>query len=123
MKTFFLSTLAVLMMSCTVFAQQGTVMEAPSEKSLQRFIKNETFEFRLPNHITANQVAESAAYYTVYFDVEFDEETHLVRLKMKSMEERSKHVMVRFFVSLELSKIKVDGQTIYWEDYYQKYIK
>lgn len=95
-------------------------------KSDDRFVsanKNGAYDFVLPAGITQKDVAVSAEFYTMYFKVNFLEDAHIASIVLNEKDEKNKHVMVRFFVSLGIREIMYDGKTYAVEDFYQKFLK
>jgi hypothetical protein len=122
-----MKNIILLMLSCFAFsmnvgAQSKYIVSQPVAL-LSAAVKSGNYSFVIPKNISKADVAESAEYYTMYFDVNFDEDAHRVEIKMKINDERSKHVIVRFFVSLDLKEVDMNGQIIPIEKYYQTYIK
>jgi hypothetical protein len=95
-------------------------------KSADKFItanKEGVFHFLLPESVTAEDVALSAEFYTMYFKVNFDEGTHLVTITMEENGDKAKHVMVRFLVSLGLREVMYDNKLYEVEKFYQTFLR
>ncbi len=82
-----------------------------------------TYTFTLPAEITAEDVQLSAEFYTVYFKVNFNDETNLVSLIMNGSDEKNRQVIARFFISLGLRDIEYKGKIYPIQDFYTSYIK
>ena len=123
MKKFLTIVLAVFL-GGTAFAQ-----EAPAKakvESAEKFAadkRNGKFEFQLPETATAENVKKTAAYYTQYFTVNFDQKTKKAKLTMLQTDEKSKHVIVRFLVSNDVKEVTMDGKDYKTEEFFQQYIR
>ena len=98
--------------------QSATVSELKSKQ-----LPSGQFTFSVPSKITSAEVAQSAEYYTHYFTVTHQPNNQKILINMKTNDSKSRHIIVRFFVSLGLMNIEVDGKLMSMEEYYQAYLK
>ncbi|MFT5581285.1 MAG: hypothetical protein ACI9G9_000532 [Psychromonas sp.] len=115
-------TLIVTLMSVLVSAQIGSAKSLSKEKVYESVGKGNVFFF-LPASITESQVNESAEYYTMYFSVKYNAKENSVVLTFVDEEEKNKHVMVRFFVSLGIEEIKMEQKTYSPEEFYETFVR
>ncbi|MFT7345421.1 MAG: hypothetical protein ACI9XP_002016 [Lentimonas sp.] len=109
-------------MSVLVSAQIGSAKSLSYEKVHESLEKGSVLFF-LPTSITESQVNESAEYYTMYFSVKYNAKENSVVLTFVDEEEKNKHVMVRFFVSLGIEEIKMDQKTYSPEEFYETFVR
>ncbi len=122
-----IKNLLCLLTICLSFAFTSVAQENyATAKSADMFVTANSqgiFEFILPEKITKDDVAVSSEFYTMYFKVEFNENSHLAKITMLENEDKAKHVMVRFFVSLGLREIMYSGSVYPVEDFYKKFLR
>jgi hypothetical protein len=113
-----------LILSCALFSfGQERVVSAVSSDNFVTSNNNGIYFFEVPTDISANDVALSAEYYTMYFIVAFNEKNHQAVITLKDMSDNSKHVIARFFVALGLREVKYNGSIYSVEDFYQKFLR
>ncbi len=124
MKKIFAIALVALSTSIG-FAQDGGVLKANAGtlKSIEAAKTSGTFEFILPESITAEQVANAAKYYTQYFKVNFDAKSHKAKIVMEYNQPDSRFVIMRFLVSNNIKEIVMDGKTYNLEVFFTNYMK
>jgi hypothetical protein len=81
------------------------------------------YVFQLPGSITAEQVTKAASYYTQYFTVNFDAKSNSAKITMLKNDDVSKHVIVRFLVSVGVKEISMTGKDYDVETFFQDYIR
>ena len=81
------------------------------------------YVFQLPGSITAEQVTKAASYYTQYFTVNFDAKSNSTKITMLKNDDVSKHVIVRFLVSVGVKEISMTGKDYDVETFFQDYIR
>jgi hypothetical protein len=81
------------------------------------------YVFQLPGSITAEQVTKAASYYTQYFTVNFDAKSNSAKITMLKNDDVSKHVIVRFLVSVGVKEISMSGKDYDVETFFQDYIR
>ncbi|MBU2019618.1 MAG: hypothetical protein KJ941_08230 [Bacteroidetes bacterium] len=113
---------ALLLTSFLSFGQKRVVVSQPVNELVNVQLPSGTFTFEMPKDITSVQVEESAAYYTMYFSIQYNRETGVVQAKMEANDAKSRHILMRFFVTLGLFDIDVNGTIMPLEDYYQMYL-
>lgn len=82
------------------------------------------FHFNLDQTITASAINENAAYYTDYFSVASTANNggHDIVITLVQDDEMSRKVIQRFFVSLQVQAINVDGNDVQMTDFMDTYI-
>jgi hypothetical protein len=121
MKTLFF----IFLFLSTFSFSQDKVFLAKVEKSTE-FAENKTkgeFNFLFPKQITQEQIDLNATYYKSFFTVSYDEKKQNVKIKMITNDEKSRHVLVRFFITSKISQIDMDGKSYKVDEFYQKHIK
>lgn len=81
------------------------------------------YVFQLPGSITAEQITKAASYYTQYFTVNFDAKSNSAKITMLKNDDVSKHVIVRFLVSIGVKEISMTGKDYDVETFFQDYIR
>lgn len=121
--THFLSLIALVLSTSLLSFGQQNAAKAISADNFVSENKEGLFLFEVPSSITEKDVASSAEYYTMYFSVTFDANNHQTLIRMKDMDENSKHIIIRFFISLGLREIDYNGTIYEPEDFYQKFLR
>lgn len=122
LKTIFLFVI-VFFSTQLIVAQNNRFVQSVDSIQLRKDLLNGEFYFQLPQDVTLTQVNESAAYYTMYFEVEFDENSKEVMIRMVNNDAKSRHIIVRFFVSLDVRIVKINNREMLVEEYFQRYLK
>ena len=120
MKKLFLAIIAVFSLSISSFAQEARV---ENKATLEAGKKSGDFTFYLPESISADDVTQNSKYYTHYFTVNFDDASSKADIKMITNDEKSRHVIVRFLVSLGIEQVVMDGKAENVEAFYQTHLK
>jgi hypothetical protein len=124
MKTFYF--IAVLFIGLSITAHSQDVSNLAIVKSKLEILKskeNGCYVFTLPKGTTKEKVEQSAKYYTIYFNVIFDEKTLEAKINMITNDEKSRHVICRFLASNEIEIINMEGQEFVIEEFYKQYMK
>jgi hypothetical protein len=104
---------------------QDKIFEAKVANSAD-FMTNKSkgeFYFTLPSTTKKETVDKNAAFYTKFFSVQYDEQSHLVTIKMVQNDENSRHIISRFLISNKISQINMDGTLYKVDEFYEKKIK
>lgn len=104
-----------LVFSMAVFAQSPTLK---SDANLAK--KNGTYLFEMPSDITSKQIKDAANYYTKFFTV--TQNNNEVTIKMVDNTVSNRHVMKRFFISLNQRNITIDGSTKNIDLFFEEHI-
>jgi hypothetical protein len=107
----------------TGYSQTDDKLRATSKSDLKSGKISGEFVFNMPSGVSKNEINESAEYYTMYFLVEYIEKLHQVKIKMKTNDEKSRHVILRFFVSLNIRQIELEGEMLELELFYQNWLR
>lgn len=111
-----------LMISISTFANGGVIY---SDASTADKSKTEgVFNFAFDETYTIEKINKTAQYYTNYFEVTPVKTESGIKVSLKLIEdnEMSRRVITRFFVSLGVKEISVDGATVILEDFIAKYV-
>lgn len=111
-----------ILLSFATIAQSGvTFLDADGDYNK---VTTQTFHFSFPSKITVDQINSNAAFYTSYFTVTATPagETINVDIKLVEDNEMSRRVISRFFVSLEVQDIIVNGAYVKVPDFMSTYI-
>lgn len=107
-----------------VFSQEAKqIAKAQPKEEFVEAKEAGVFEFILPSVVTEEQVQKSAKFYVKYFTVAFDSSSDKAVIKMVKNDEGSRNVLTRFFVSLGVSHIEMDGKMIVLDDFRADYLK
>lgn len=101
---------------------QANQASSPQKSKIASAVSAGEFVFGIPSEITTQQVKESAEYYTLYFTVEHLAKSNQVRITMKENTPKARHIICRFFVSLGVREILIDGTVMSVEEYYQEFL-
>ena len=124
MKALFFAILMTLGFSVTSVAQEkSTVAMGPTKTEIAAGKQSGNFTFILPEGVNADDVNQSAKYYTHYFTVEYSDKTRAAVLTMANNEEKSRSVIVRFLVANGVQKVSIDGTLVDINDLFEKYLK
>lgn len=124
MKRFIYTLFAVLLVSCTVNAQEPT--ETAVSQGADALMKSKTsgeYSFVLPSNLTNDDVAKSSKYYTHYFTVDFSEGTHEASVHMVNNDEKSRIVVTRFLSSCGVRFVKVGNSNLSLDEFSNTYFK
>ena len=75
------------------------------------------------NGKTEADISGSAAYYTQYFKVNFDESSQTAKIEMVENDSRSRSVIVRFLVASGVRYVDVDGKPISINDFMMNHLQ
>ena len=104
---------------------QDKIFEAKVAKTAD-FTENKSkgeFYFSFPDATKKEAVDKSAAFYTEFFTVQYDERSHLVSIKMVQNDEKSRHIISRFLIANKITQVNMDGTLYKVDDFYQQKIK
>jgi len=105
------------------YGQTDAKLKSANTNELRSAKSSGEFLFTMPSGVSKKEIDESAEYYTMYFMVEYIEKSHQVKIRMKTNDEKSRRVILRFFVSLNIRQIELEGETMELEMYYQNWLK
>lgn len=124
MKTFFYSLLMVFGLGSVAVAQDNNgIAVGPSKTELAKGKESGSYKFILPEGANADEVAQSAKYYTHYFTVNYEASSRAAKISMVSNDEKSRSVIVRFLVSNGVQYVNIDGTMVSTNDLFEKYLK
>lgn len=72
---------------------------------------------------SAADITAAAAYYESYFEVDFNESSQTVKIKMVENNERGRPVIIRFLVASGVRYVNVDGTNISVSDFMSSYLQ
>ena len=124
MKTFYFIAVLFIGLSISAHCQDASNLALVKSKlEILKSKENGSYVFTLPKGTTKEKVEQSAKYYTIYFNVIFDEKTFEAKINMITNDEKSRHVICRFLVSNEIEIINMEGQEFVVEEFYKQYMK
>jgi hypothetical protein len=103
--------------------EMKSTAKVESAQKIADFKKSGKYEFELPAATTAAGVKKTAAYYTQYFTVQFDDKTKKATLVLTQNEPMNRQVMERFLISNEVREILMDGQTYKVQPFFTEFVK
>lgn len=114
----------ILLLSVFSFSQDK-VNEAKVVNSKQFQANKEAGEFKFvfPEITKKEEVERNAAFYKEYFSVIYDESTHSVTIKMVQNNEKNRQIIKRFFVSMNIKQIEMNGTSMQVDEFYQRQLK
>ena len=124
MKKFYF--IAVLFIGLSITAHSQDISNLALVKSKLEILKskeNGCYIFTFPKGTTKEKIEHSAKYYTIYFNVIFDEKTLEAKINMITNDEKSRHVICRFLASNEIEIINLEGQEFVIEEFYKQFMK
>ncbi|MCH2234797.1 MAG: hypothetical protein MK078_11160 [Crocinitomicaceae bacterium] len=94
----------------------------------ESYNKKETlsFNFHFDNTYAAQDLTETGTYYTNYFTTEVmenEDKSHNVKITLTEESEMGRRVIMRYFVSLEVGKIKAGVTEYSTEDFMIQFIQ
>ena len=81
------------------------------------------FVFHLPVGVTAEDVKKNSAYYTHYFTVSFDVNSHEATIHMVENTTKNRYVIARFLTACGMKYVQVDGKALELHDFVNAYLK
>lgn len=108
MKTLF-SFAFIMFMSVMTFAQE---LATATKQELSSIKTEGKGSIVMPSTLTSDDVAKASSYYTRYFTVEFDENTHKATIIMNDNSEKSRIVIVRFLSACGVDSVNIDGESV-----------
>jgi len=111
-----------ILLSAATFAQSGVTFTDAHDGYNKT--TTQKFNFSFPSKYTVEQINTSASYYTAYFTVAPVATADGVNVQIQLVEdnEMSRRVVARFFVSLEVQEINVNGTAMPVSDFASTYI-
>ena len=105
------------------FAQEATeIAMTEGSAKLEKSKTDGEYVFIL-NGKTEAEISASAAYYSHYFKVDFDESTQKASLHMVENDTRARAVIMRFLVASGVRHADVDGKVISVNDFMTDYLQ
>lgn len=124
MKAFFYMVLFVAGVTTTAYAQEkSSVAVGPTKTEFASGKQSGKFTFVLPEGTDAEEVAQSAKYYTHYFAVDYSAASRKAQISMVTNDEKSRSVIIRFLVANGIQEVMVEGTSIAIGDLFEKYLK
>jgi hypothetical protein len=116
-----------------IFLLSSIICFSQEEKSKVAFARDKTellknksdgkFLFVLPQNTSNEEVKRNSSFYTSYFTVKFDTNSKEAIIQMKTNDENSRHIILRFFTSFDIEYIQSEGKSYRIEEFYQKFLK
>lgn len=113
---------AGMMLTIATFAQ-GSVTFLDANATYDK-TKVTSFNFEFSPEFTVDQINKAAEFYTSYFTVTPAASPAGISVTVKLVEdnEMARRVITRFFVTLEVEKILVNGESMMVSDFAAKYL-
>lgn len=103
------------------FAQNTATVKSSSQ--LTSIKSSGSGEITLPSNLTLEDVQKRAKYYTKYFVVDFNQETHVALIKMVENDAQARNIIVRFLAACDVKDVNVEGTIVSRDDLFAKYLK
>lgn len=124
MKKLILTFFVLIGLSSLGFAQEASqIATTKGAKELSASKASGNFEFTLPGNLTADQVEKNSTYYTHYFTVSFDANSHKATIEMMENTSKNRYVIARFLTACGISHLEVDDNNIELYDFIDDYLK
>jgi hypothetical protein len=124
MKTYYF--IAVLFISLSISAHSQEKSKSAFVKSKSEILKskeNGSYTFTFPKGTKKEEIEQSAKYYTIYFNVIFDELTSEAKINLITNDFKVRHVICRFLASNNIQIINMEGEEFVVEEFYKQYMK
>ncbi|HIP36443.1 MAG TPA: hypothetical protein EYG85_06280 [Crocinitomix sp.] len=114
----------VLGMFLTVSVFANGVVTYTSAESAEKSKTEGVFSFSFNSEFSKEEITKAAKYYTSYFTVAVNSSIQGVDVTIKLVDdnEMARRVITRFFVTLEVKEIVVNGKSIMLEDFISTYV-
>ncbi len=123
MKKLFVLSLMIIGLSAASYAQEiNQAKFTMSGAELSKALENGEVSFFFNKSIDANEVKKNAAFYPMYFSVNYDKNTGKATLKLTE-DDMAKMVISRFMMSNGVSEVLLDGKTISVQDFMADYLR
>jgi hypothetical protein len=124
MKTLLYSFLMIFGIGSASIAQDNNgIAIAPTKAEIIKGKENGSFKFYMPEGVTAEDVAQSAKYYTHYFTVDYDSSSRAAKIVMVMNDEKSRSVIVRFLVANNVQTVNIEGTMVSVYDFFETHLK
>lgn len=120
MKTIVTALIFFIGMSISFAQQTASVKSASNLTSIK---SSGTGEIILPSNLTADEVQKNSKYYTKYFAIDFNSDSHVATIKMVQNDAQSRNIIVRFLAACDVKEVNVEGTIVSREDLFAKYLK
>lgn len=107
--------IAVFAFTALSFGQQA---KAATSVEVAKSKTTGVYTFTLPATLVEDDVNNTAKIYTHYFTVVYTPTTNNAVITMVENDDRSRHVIARFFVALGVKEIMLDGKAYTPEEFY-----
>lgn len=111
-----------VMFTVSVFA--NGVVTYKSAATAEQAKQSGVFEFNFDTNFSADNIKKTAQYYTSYFTVTVAavDGGNDVTVQLVEDNDMARRVITRFFVSLEVKEIKVNGTAVALDGFITKYV-
>ena len=121
MKSFIL--LVFVFVSTIIIAQQRTVKSTLTAAEITKEAAAGHFQWVFPDQTTAEEIDNTAKYYTTYFTYKYNVENKSVDVYPVVDSEETRRVMLRFLGANQVNKIIVGEEEFELYAYYEKFMK
>ena len=105
------------------FSQQKTIHSNFNANDIAKEAKTGHFQWVFPTETSAEEIQNTAKYYTTSFTVNFNAESKVVDLFPVVDSEDTRRVMLRFLGANQVNKILVGTEEFLLWEYYDKFMK
>ena len=113
-----------LMIAALSFGQSSPAKFSENMSSYDK-TKTTAFHFAIDQSIKEETIKSNTVYYTDYFTVDIAAASgggHNITITLTSNDELSRKVVERYFISMEIKNINVDGTDMPVHDFMTKYV-
>lgn len=121
-----LLVILVLFLGVSGFSSAQTDAEIALSKGTAALASSKTsgtYNFTMPSHITADDIAKNAKYYTHYLTPTYNDGANEVTIVMVDNSEKSRAVITRFLTACGMKAVNVDGKNIDLMSFMESYLK
>lgn len=111
---------AVLSIGLSASAQK---LAAASQESLKASRTSGTYQLQLPGQVTSDDVNGVKGYYTDYFVVNYNEQSHQATFTLTKKEDMNRRVIMRFLKSVGAEGVRVNATNYTIEEFYDTFLK
>ena len=108
----------------TIGSYAQTAIVKGNQDDLKKTLSSGYVEFVFPDKVTSEEVEKSAQYYTEYFNVDFNEDTHIAKIIfLNSEDELSRKIVQRFLLSSGVRTVHFDEKDYSISQFYNDILK
>jgi hypothetical protein len=112
---------ALLFLTVGVFAQTAKVEGTP--ETLKDNLSHDVLEFIMTSNVTNEEVDNSAQYYTEYFTVDYNSESHKATINFIENSIKSRRVVTRFLLSTGVRSVDFNDKNYTIMEFFSEHLE